>query len=177
MLKNSKPYRANKKEYYINLRSNDATITQNAVNNSYLYTWNISKPINVSQRAKMGVIGYYSTGVGVGVLPFLVVRCPQVQNNNVYDSAGSVATIIYVNSGIDSVINQEFYPLCTQNLDIIELYVSNNITEPLNGINPDIRFYIQLKVFDYDDEEVNEDIMPRYTSKSLSYYHYPLNKI
>ena len=176
MLKNSKPYKANKKEYYINLRSNDAEIENNEANNSYKYSWNLRNTINVSQRAKMGVVGYYATGMNAGVLPFLVVRCPQVQSKNVYDSAGSVATIIYVNNGIQSVTNQEFYPLCTQNLDRIELFVSNNITDVLNGINPAIRFYIQLKVFDYDVEEIDEDIMPRYTSKSLAYFPPPLNK-
>ena len=143
MLKNSKPYTAQKKEYYINLRSNDAEITANAANNSYKYTWNLRNTINVSQRAKMGVIGYYTTGIGAGVLPFLVMRCPQIQNKNVYDSAGSIASIIFVNNASQSIANQEFYPLSTQNLDRIELFVSNNITDVLNGINPDIHFYIK----------------------------------
>ena len=175
MLNNSKLYRASKKEYYINLRSNDAQITQTAGGNSLMYAWNLNKPINTSGRAKIGVVGYYATGIPANQLPFLVIRCPQVQNLNVFDSSGSASTIIYLNSTSQNVVNQEFHPLSTQNLNRIELYVSNSITDLLNGIHPDIRFYIQFKIFDYDDEEVDEELMPRYTSKSLAYHTPSLN--
>ena len=175
MLKNSKPYRARKQEYYINLRSNDAVITPTPAGNSLIYAWNFSKYINVSRKAKIGVTAYYATGLPANQLPFLVIRCPQVQNLNVLDSSGSACTIIYINSTTQNVVNQEFYPLATQNLDRIELYVSNSITDLLNGIHPDIRFYIQLKVFDYDDEEIDEELMSRYTSQSLAYQTPSLN--
>jgi hypothetical protein len=73
-----------------------------------------------------------------------------------------------------SLINSEFYPLCTQNLDRIELYVSDEIADARHGIDVGIQFYIQLKVFDYDLEEVDEALMPRYTSQSLSYNPHPM---
>jgi hypothetical protein len=172
MLKNSKPYRANKREYYINLRSNDAVIEENEGNN-YKFSWNIKNIDSLSRRAKLGVVGFYDDAAINNVPPVLVIRCPQVQNVS-YDSAGSLSTIIFINNALNSLINSEFYPLCTQNLDRIELYVSDEIADARHGIDVGIQFYIQLKVFDYDLEEVDEALMPRYTSQSLSYNPHPM---
>ncbi len=45
---------------------------------------------------------------------------------------------------------------------------------PLNGIQNTLAFYIQLKIEDYDTEEVNPRLMPSYTNDSLS-YRVPMN--
>lgn len=174
MLKNSKPYSAYKKEFYINLRKEDAQIEPNADGNNYKFSWNI-KNINLSRRAKIGVIGVCDDAALNGFLPIYVIRCPQVQNNS-YDTAGSLPPIIYLRNAINSVINPEFYPLSTPNLDRIELYLSDEIFNA-NGfyaVDNNLQFYIQLKVYDYDVEEVDEALMPRYTSQSLSYNPHPM---
>lgn len=172
MLKNSKPYSAYKKEYYINLRSDDAQIEDAPNGNIYKCSWNI-KNIDLSRRAKIGVVSICDDSELNNELPIYVMRCPQVQSIT-YDSAGSLSPIIYMRNAMNVVINPEFYPLCSQNLDRIELFMTDDIADARNGIDGGIHFYIQLKVLDYDVEEVDKDIMPRYTSQSLSYNPHPM---
>ena len=173
MLKNSKAYQATKKVFYVNLRSTDAIRQNNPGGNTLRFTWtNITGINNLSRQAKIGVVGFYLLN---GVLPFVVLRCPQVKNIT-YDSAGSFAPIIFINNAMEFVSNPEFYNLTTQNLEMLELIVSNDIDIAQNGVEALLDFYIQLKIYDYDEEDVSSDIMPRYTSKSLSYYPEGLNK-
>lgn len=169
MLKNSKPYRASKKEYYINLRSHDAQVEANANGDSYKFSWNIKNIDNLSRRAKIGLIAYYDSAFANNLNVPLVIRCAQVQNV-LYDSTGLSSPIIFLNNGAQCVNFPEYYPLATQNIDRIELYLTDQLADPLHGIDPNIEFCVQLKVLDYDVEDVDADIMPRYTSKSLAYF-------
>jgi len=168
-------YRRIKREFFINLRSTDAEVQQTAAGNNLKFSWNI-KNIEVSSQAKMCITSfhYYDIAVGGNNRGLVVVRCPQVQNKDVYDSSGAIGTIINISPVDYSSLSREYYPIYSQNLNRIELYVSDSIGVALNGIVNTIMFWIQLRVIDYDNEEVDQRLMPSYTQNSLS-YHVPLN--
>lgn len=167
-----KPYRSNKRTYYLNLRSNDALITQigaGNVPNNYKFEWNI-KGINVSRQARMCLTALYFQDAIIEnpALP-IVIRCNQAQNTNSYDSANGPSTIIYIGNMLHLPVIENWHPINGQHLDRIELLLSNSVNDINNGITNSIQFYIQLKIEDFDTEEVDPKLMPKYTSDSLSY--------
>ena len=167
----SKPYYSLKKEYYINLRSDDANIIQTPAGSNYKFIWRINN-INVSRNAKMCL--HKLVNAFGGAEPY-IIRCPQVKNSGIHDSAGA-DPIIYMNGTLTSPINEAYFNLSTQNIDTIELLFSNSITVKNNGIDGTIDFYIQLKIIDFDEEPVDPEIMPTFTRSSLSYhYNTPIN--
>ena len=164
-------YRTNKKEYFINLRSIDAIKEKSGANN-FKFSWNIQN-INVSQQAKLGIshLCAYFPVTNNPHLPY-IIRCNQIINNQ-YDSAGGAGGgIIYFGMDLQNPSSDALYPLSTRNLDTVDLTITESINILSNGIDDAIDFYIQLKVIDYDTEEVNKDLMPTYSNKSLS-FHYP----
>jgi hypothetical protein len=169
----TKHYKTNKKTYYLNLRSNDALITQTppgGVPNNYKFEWPI-KNISLSRQAQLCLTSMYFQNGGTNpdaTLP-VVIRCNQVQNQNTYDSANCMPTIIHISNMLHTPVIENWHPISDQHLDRIELFLSNSIDVPLNGIQNTLAFYIQLKIEDYDTEEVNPRLMPSYTNDSLSY--------
>lgn len=173
----SKHYKTNKKTYYLNLRSNDALITQTppgAVPNNYKFEWTI-KNINLSRQARMCLTAMFFQDIVVEnpALP-IVIRCNQVQNANSYDTANGVSTIIHISNMLHTPVIENWYPISDQHLDRIELFLSNSIDYTTNGVRNTVQFYIQLKIEDFDTEEVNPRLMPSYTNDSLS-YRVPMN--
>lgn len=174
-----KHYRSNKKTYYINLRSNDANVITTTppgnVPNNVRFQWTI-KNINLSRQARMCLTSMHFEDSGVNPDPILpvTIRCPQVQNTNVFDSGNGPASLIYIGNMLHLPVIENWYPISGQSLDRIELIFSNNITNLNSGIATTLQFYIQLKIEDYDTEEVNPSLMPTYTPDSLS-FHYGLN--
>jgi hypothetical protein len=179
MQKNTqKHYKLNKKTYYLNLRSNDAQITP-SVNggNNLKFEWNINKNIGVSRQARMCLTSFFfqDAGGGGGILELpVVIRCPQVQGINSFDSANGQSTIIHVSNMLHSPSIENWYPLNNQSLDRIELYMSNVVDAINHGIPDTMEFYVQLKIEDYDTEEVDPILMPTYTRDNLT-FQYPLN--
>jgi hypothetical protein len=170
----TKHYKTNKKTYYLNLRSNDALITQSppgGVPNNFRFEWSI-KNINVSKQARMCLT--FQDAMNADPAIPVVVRCNQAQNTNCYDSANGPSTIIYIANMLHLPVINNWYPINGEHLDRIELFLSNAIIATNNGIANSINFYVQIKIEDYDVEEVNPRLMPSYTSDSLS-YRVPMN--
>jgi len=177
-------YKANKRTYYVNLRSDDANITQTPAGNNHKFEWRI-RNIDISRQAKVCVTSVHFQEVTVNAggqqvigpvnvgMP-IVFRCPQVQNLNVYDSANGMSSIIHISNSLHMPVIENWYPLNQGTLDKIELYLSNVIIDNNNGIPGNIHFYIQLKIEDFDTELIDSKLMPTYTRDSLS-FHYPLN--
>jgi hypothetical protein len=171
----TKHYKTNKRTYYLNLRSNDALITPaGVVPNNHKFEWGI-KNINVSKQARLCLTSmYFQDAMNPDPALPVVVRCNQAQTTNCFDSANGVSTIIFISNMLHLPVIENWYPISGQNLDRIELYLSNSINDTNNGIANSINFYVQIKIEDYDVEEVNPRLMPSYTSDSLS-YRVPMN--
>ena len=168
-------YYRNKQTYYINLRSNDAIVTETDEGNNYKFEWLI-KNINLSPQARMCVtsVAYQDPEMETPPDIPLVIRSNQVKNHNVFDSANCVGTIIYISNMLHIPTIQNWFPLNNQCLERIELYFTNSIHFTNNGIANDLTFYIQLKIEDYETEPVDAKLMPTYTRDSLA-FHYGLN--
>lgn len=181
--KTQKHYKSNKRTYYLNLRSVDAIIDKTSSGNNHKFEWRI-KNIDVSRQARMCVTSVFLQNAidieGETVIsPVtegmpIIFRCPQVQNLNVFDSANGIGTIFHISNSLHMPVIENWYPLNQNSLDKIEIYVSNVILDNNNGISNTINFYIQLKIEDYDTEEVSPNLMPTYTRDSIS-FQYPLN--
>lgn len=165
-------YKTNKKEYYINLRSTDATIETSGVNNTKKFSWNIQN-INVSQQAKIGITQICSEFITYNANPLpYIIKCAQVKNDQYDSTGGASGALIYCGANLENPKIENMYHLATRNVDRIDLQISESITNLSHGIRNTINFYIQLKVVDFDTEEVDKSLMPTYTNKSLS-FHYP----
>lgn len=166
-------YKANKKIYYVNLRSTDSDdITLTTTGNKYKFSWNI-KNIHLSPQARLCITScaYYDPSGNNPSFP-VNIRCKQVNSTNVFDSSYGEGTIIYMANPFESVNFENWYPVNTQVLDRIDLLFTNQIASNKNGLEPDLQFYIQLKIEDYDIEEVNPNIMPQY-NPNVQYYSLP----
>lgn len=163
----SNHYHTIKKQFFINLKSNDASITPNGAKNAK-FSWNISN-INVSQRAQIAIVNFCCTVVAGQEIP-VIIRCLQVKNQQ-YDSSGSFP-LIYAQNDLTRPYEKTYYPISVRNLDSIDLYLSDSVLINNGGIHTDKSFLIQFEVIDYDDEEVDKKYMPNYTDKSLT-FHYP----
>lgn len=163
-------YYTNKKEYYINLRSDDATVIQlGAGTNKLTFQWNnIYINQNLSKNAKLGIVNLCQDGASAN--PY-VIRCQQVKNEQ-FDSSGNTGAIIYMANGFTSPQFEALYPITVQNLDLITLTINRGITDKLTGVSDTLKFFIQLKVIDYDTEPVSKELMPTYTKESVA-FHYP----
>lgn len=171
-------YHTNKKTYYINLRLKDGIVVQTGEGtNKLVIEWNnINLKQNLSKNALMGLVQFCQFGGdnSVSNYPF-IIRCKQVINDQ-YDSSGNTGAIIYMGNNLNQSYSPNMYPVSTQNLDTITLSINRGVENKFFGISNTIQMYVQLKVIDYDTEEVNPKLMPEYTSKSLS-YHVPNSSI
>ena len=103
----------------------------------------------------------------------VTIRCKQVNSINVFDSAYSEGTIIYMSNAFEAIYFENWYHVNTQILDRIDLLFSNQLANTKNGVEPDLQFYIQIKIEDYDVEEVNPKVLPKY-DPDVKYYSLPL---
>ena len=171
----SNRYKANKRTYYLNLRSNDAIITQTAAGNNLKFEWNGIKNINISRQARICVTSIYFEEPGNANPNFpIVIRSHQVNNSTSYDSGNGAATIIHISNMLHIPTIENWFQLNDQYLTRIELYLSNSVANINNGISANMIFYVQLKIEDYDIEQVDPKLMPGYTKESLA-FHYGLN--
>lgn len=175
MNKNIKHYKANKRTYYLNLRSFDALATPKPddIQKVIKYEWNV-KDLNLSSQARICVSSMYFQNTDPNDDLPIVIRCPQVQNLNVFDSANGISTIICISNMLHTPTIENWFPLNSQNLNRIELYMSDSIINTNAGVSITFDFYIQFKIEDYSTEEIDSKLMPTYTRDSLSYV-YPLN--
>ena len=171
----SNHYKANKKTYYLNLRSNDAIITQTPAGNNLKFEWNGIKNINISRQSRICLTSIYFEEAGNANPNFpIVIRSHQVNNATSYDSANGTGTIIHISNMLNTPTIENCFQLSDQYLNRIELYLSNSVANINNGISPNMIFYIQLKIEDFDIEQVDPKLMPTYTRDSLA-FHYGLN--
>lgn len=162
-------YYTNKKEYYINLRSNDATVVQlgsGSSSHKLIFEWNnIFLNQNLSKNAKLGIVQMCQFGAdGATSYPY-TIRCQQVRNEQ-FDSSGNTGAVIYFGNMMSPPSFEVLYPITVQNLDTITLIINRGIADKSYGIANTIQFFIQLKVIDYDTEPVSQELMPTYTKNS-----------
>jgi len=165
-----KHYKANKKTYYVNLRSTDSDdITTLTSGNKYKFSWNI-RNINLSPRARLCMVScaYYDPSGNTPAFP-VTIRCKQVNSANVFDSSYGEGTIIYMGNPFESINFENWYHINGQALDRIDLLFTNQIANNKNGVESDLQFFVQIKIEDYDIEEVEPSIMPEYHS-NVKYY-------
>jgi hypothetical protein len=163
-------YITNKKQYFLNLRSSDAN-TENVPggNQIFKFSWNISN-INVSRKARIAISNFAYEQMNTTPYKLFIIRCPQVKNHQ-YDSRPAYGPVIFAQN-FARPVEKTYYPLDSQNIDRIDLIISNNISTIQNGIPNTEVFMIQFEIEDFDEEEVNPALMPSYTKDSLT-YHYP----